>query len=162
MNAQLGKAIERILELALVLAIVAVGGYVVLFETGHTPSLGAAPTATPDLRTPEVEYATEAPGTQAFSPPPAAGGLNGTAALGEGVPIVDLTDNHALGTVTVVKAKRAGSSVGYLAAKSGYVYVAAYVRYAASAAFTYNMFDWGGPRPGRQPVRGDDRGRPGA
>lgn len=63
------------------------------------------------------------------------------AQMGEAVDLVDLSDNSPLGSVTVIKNGKPSELLGS-GPTPGYRYIAALVRYAAEATWSYNLYDW--------------------
>jgi hypothetical protein len=79
--------------------------------------------------------------TPSFQPPATTGGLNGTATLGEAVPIVNAQTNAPLGSQAVVAVKR-NAAIAYQAPAAGKVSVRVAVRYTATAEMSYSPLDW--------------------
>jgi len=117
--------IAEALVLVLIVGAIGVGGYILLNSRG--PS-GSATTPTPK---PTVNVVTQ-------TSPPIEEPLD--VAFGEPVDLVD-GEGQALGSVTVVEARRPELMQG-LPPDPGNRYVIAKVRYEATAAWSYNMFDW--------------------
>lgn len=131
--------------LVLLTGLLALGALVYAFsQSGGLGGLAAAPSTaipTPTSEPTATPYEPVTTYEPTFIEPPAAGGLNLTAALGEAVALQETSSGASLGSIKVIKSKKY-TSFDYSVADKGKTFVGVDVRYDAVSGFDYNPFDW--------------------